>query len=142
MANLNLNKVILGGRLTADPELKSTPNGVSVLTFSVAVSRRCAKPENGVPVQQADFVGCVAWRQTAEFISRYFRKGSSICVAGRIQTRSYTDTLGNKRFVTEVVVDETYFVDSKSDAKAGETAEAVTGAPQFEVLSDEEELPF
>lgn len=146
MANLNLNKVILGGRLTADPELKSTSSGVSVMTFSVAVGRKyAAKPENGAPAQpQADFINCVAWRQQAEFISKYFHKGSGICVVGRIQTRSYTDTMtGGKRYVTEVVVDEVNFVDSKNDAKVGTPAEAPAGqVPQFEVLSDEEELPF
>lgn len=142
MANLNLNKVILGGRLTAEPELKSTPSGISVLTFSVAVNRKhAAKSEGDAPAQQqADFINCVAWRQTAEFISKYFHRGSGICVIGRIQTRSYTDiATGGKRYVTEVVADEVTFVDSKGDAKA----EAPVGqAPQFEVLSDEEELPF
>lgn len=142
MANLNLNKVILGGRLTAEPELKSTPSGISVLTFSVAVNRRhTAKSEGDAPAQQqADFINCVAWRQTAEFISKYFRRGSGICVIGRIQTRSYTDiATGVKRYVTEVVADEVTFVDSKGDAKAEAPAGQV---PQFEVLSDEEELPF
>ena len=87
-----------------------------------------------------DFIDCVAWRQTAEFIARYFHKGSGICVVGRIQTRSYTDTAGNKRHITEVVVDETCFVDSKSDRKT--ESDIVTQAPQFEVIGDEEELPF
>ena len=125
MANLNLNKVILGGRLS----------------FTIACARKYAqKAENGAQTPQSDFINCVAWRQTAEFISRYFHKGSSICVVGRIQTRSYTDTAGNKRHITEVVVDETCFVDSKSDRQA--ESDIAPQAPQFEVISDEEELPF
>ena len=101
MANFNLNKAILGGRMTADVELKQTPSGVAVCSFSIAVNRRVAKDAE----QQVDFINCVAWRQTAEFIAKYFRKGSSICIVGQIQ----------KRYATEVVADEAYFVDSKSD---------------------------
>ena len=99
MANFNLNKVILGGRLTANPELKQTPSGVMVLSFGIAVNRRFAsRTEDGQMGQtQADFINCTAWRQTAEFISRYFHKGSSICIVGQIQTRSWTDQQGNKR---------------------------------------------
>lgn len=111
MASLNLNKVILGGRLTADPELKTTPSGVSVCSFSIAVGRKYSKEGE----QTTDFITCVAWRQSAEFISKFFRKGSSICIVGNIQTRSYTDKDGNKRSVTEVIVDEANFVDSKSE---------------------------
>lgn len=114
MANFNLNKVILGGRLTADPELKTTQSGVSVTTFSVAVTRRFGGKEGEQP--QADFINVTAWRQTAEFVTRFFRKGSSICVVGSIQTRSWEDQQGQKRFATEVVADEAYFVDSKGDA--------------------------
>ena len=144
MANLNLNKVILGGRLTADPELKQTASGTSVMSFTVAVGRKyTAKTDGAAQTPQSDFVNCVAWRSTAEFISKYFHKGSSICVIGRIQTRSFTDSAGNKRYVTEVVVDEVNFVDSKGD-KAGNTNAGAPdmSAPEFEVLSDEEELPF
>ena len=113
MANFNFNKVILGGRLTADPELKTTPSGLSVTTFTIAVNRRFVSQNGNEP--QADFINCTAWRQTAEFITRYFRKASSICIVGSIQTRSWTDNQGNKRFATEVVVDEAMFVDSKND---------------------------
>ena len=90
MANLNLNKVILGGRLTADPELKQTASGTPVTAFSVAVSRKyAAKAENGTPTQPtADFINCVAWRATAEFICRYFHKGSSICVTAGQQVKA------------------------------------------------------
>ena len=94
MANFNLNKVILGGRLTADPELKQTPNGIPVVSFSIAVNRRFQSKENAQ--QQTDFFNVTAWRATAEFVSRYFRKGSSICVIGSIQNRSWTDQQGNK----------------------------------------------
>ena len=105
------NKVILVGNLVADPELKQTPSGVSVATFTLAVQRRYAKPDDA---QQADFINIVAWRQTAEFISRYFSKGKSILVCGAIQSRSYTDQTGQKRYVTEVVAEEATFVERKS----------------------------
>lgn len=118
MANFNINKTILGGRLTADPELKQTPSGVSVCQFSLAVNRRFSKEGE----QQTDFINCVAWRNTAEFISKYFRKGSSLCVVGQIQTRSWTDSNNQKRYVTEVLVDEALFVDSKNDSGQAETA--------------------
>lgn len=110
MANLNLNKVVLCGRLTADVELKQTQNGIAVATFTLAVNRRVVQ---GKP-QETDFIKCQAWRERAEFISKYFDKGSSICVVGSIQTRSWDDQNGQKRFATEVVVDEAMFVDSRS----------------------------
>lgn len=138
MANLNMNKVILGGRLTATPELKTTQSGIMTVSFTVAVNRRYAKDGEQ---QQADFVSCVAWRQTAEFISKYFGKGSSICVTGAIQTRTWQDQNGNKRYATEVIVDEAYFVDGKNDAAASAPADANV-VPQFETLEDGEELPF
>ena len=111
MASLNLNKAILIGRLTADPELKNTPAGVAVTSFTVAVNRRQQKDK----AQEADFISCVAWRQSAEFVCRYFRKGNSICVIGSIQTRSWTEQNNTKRYATEVVAEEVRFVDSKSD---------------------------
>ncbi len=91
MANFNFNKVILGGRMVADPELKQTPSGVPVCQFSVAVNRRQRDGE-----QQADFLNVTAWQKTAEFVAKYFRKGSSICVVGRIATDSWTDKEGRK----------------------------------------------
>lgn len=133
MANFNFNKVILGGRLTADPELKTTPSGISVTSFTVAVNRRFGG--KSAEDTQADFFNVTAWRQTAEFITRYFRKASSICVVGSIQTRSWTDQNGQKRFATEIVADEAYFVDAKSESpiavqqmNAGYTAGAGYGA--------------
>lgn len=119
MANFNFNKVILGGRLTADPELKTTPSGVSVTSFTVAVNR-CFGGKEGEQAQ-ADFINVTAWRQTAEFITQYFRRASSICIAGSIQTRSWTDQNGQKRYATEIVADEVYFVDAKGEA-AGQSA--------------------
>lgn len=149
MANFNLNKVILGGRITKDVELKQTTAGVAVVSFSIAVNRKHVA--NGQ--QTADFIDVTAWRQTAEFISRYFRKGSSICIVGSLQTRSWEDKNGNKRTVTEVVADEAMFVDSKTE-EGGNNAPytsspspSVTPAPMpaqstFEALSSEDDLPF
>ena len=114
MANFNFNKVILGGRLTADPELKTTPSGISVTSFTVAVNRRFGGKTG--EEAQADFFNVTAWRQTAEFITRYFRKASSICIVGSIQTRTWIDQNGQKRFATEIVADEAYFVDTKSES--------------------------
>lgn len=104
-----MNKVILIGRLTKDPEVKNTASQVTVCRFTLAVDRKF-KDQNGQ--RQADFISCVAWRQTANFISSYFHKGSKIAVVGSIQTRSYDDQSGQKRYVTDVVVDEAEFVDS------------------------------
>lgn len=150
MANLNLNKVIIAGRLTSDIELKQTPSGVFVTSFSIAVNRRPRKNEDGTQAeQQADFITCVAWRKSAELISKYFHKGSSICVVGNLQTRTWEDTNGNKRYATEVIVDEVNFVDSKSDnasyapQTSAPTAQTLDGSKMnFEVVSNEEDLPF
>lgn len=132
MANFNFNKVILGGRLTADPELKTTGAGVPVCNFSIAVSRRFGQ-EN-----VSDFINCQAWRAAAELICRYFHKGSSICVVGSIQTRKWTTQDGQKRYATEVVVNEANFVDSKtSEEQYQESAPA-----DFEEMTNDEDLPF
>ena len=145
MANFNINKVILGGRLTADPELKTTQSGVAVCSFSLAVNRKYSKEGE----QQADFVNCQAWRQTAEFISRYFKKGSSLCIVGSIQTRSWQDQNGNKRTATEVVADEAMFVDSKNESGGQYTPSANSSytpapaaEPKFEELATDDDLPF
>lgn len=149
MANFNFNKVILGGRLTADPELKTTPSGVSVCSFTVAVNRRFSNKETGE--SQVDFINVTSWRQTAEFVSRYFHKGSSICITGSIQTRSWTDQKGAKRYATDVVAEEVHFVDSKGDAPSASYVPDNYGAPSFnnagdapsfEEIADDEELPF
>ena len=147
MANFNINKSIIGGRLTADPELKQTASGISACSFTVAVNRRYSKDGQ----QEADFITCQAWRQTAEFICKYFKKGSSICIAGSIQTRSWTDNNGQKRYATDVVADEAYFVDGKNDAEQQGAAAPTTympdaykpqQEPKFEPIPDGEGLPF
>ena len=107
----SLNKVILIGHMTANPELKLTPSGVGVCSFSIGVSRRYTKGE-----QQTDFITIVAWRQQAEFVSKYFKKGQAICVCGQLQTRTWTDNNGNKRYATEVIADEVSFVERKENA--------------------------
>ena len=151
MANFNFNKVILGGRLTAEPELKQTPNGTPVVSFSVAVNRRVAKGAE----QKTDFINCVAWRQTAEFISRYFHKGSCICIVGNIQVRSWPGQNNQKRYATEVIVDEANFVDSASENRGGQSAgynpyagdqggfaSPAEDASHFEQVENEDDLPF
>lgn len=142
MASLNLNKVILGGRLTADVEIKQTPNGVAVCNFSIAVNRKYSKESE----QQTDFINCQAWRGTAEFIGKYFKKGSSICVIGSIQTRSWKDNNGNNRYATEVIVDEALFVDGKNDTQGAETANPNTYIPDAyqpqQTADEDDDLPF
>jgi single-strand DNA-binding protein len=128
MANFNFNKVILGGRLTADPELKTTPGGVSVTVFTVAVNRKSAK-------EAADFLNVIAWRQTAEFVTRYFRKASSICVVGSVQSRSWTDKNGVKQFATEIVADEVFFVDTLRESPLGRNNSDVIVDPSSPVLA-------
>lgn len=125
MANFNFNKVILGGRLTADPELKTTPAGISVTEFTIAVNRTRAKEGE----QQADFFNVTAWRQTAEFITRFFLKASNICVMGSLQTRTWVDQQGVKRFATEIVADEAHFVDAKAEMQQYRNVPPVTEPP-------------
>lgn len=111
-----LNNVVLMGRITHEPELKQTTSGVKVLRFSLAVERNyAAKGEE----RQTDFINCVAWRQTAEFISKYFKKGSLIAVEGSIQTRKYEDKDGSQRTAFEVVIDNASFTGEKRDTSAG-----------------------
>ncbi len=153
MANFNLNKVIMGGRLTADPELKQTPSGVSVSTFSIAVNRRYNSKDSTGNQPQADFFNVTAWRATAEFVSKYFRKGSSICVVGTLQNRTWTDQQGVKHYATDIIADEVNFVDSRSEASSSQsyTPDAYTSpsyssdnasAPKFEELQTDDDLPF
>ena len=142
-----MNKVILIGRLVADPEVINTQTGTAVARYKLAVDRH----RNKEGQQEADFITCQAWRQTAEFICRYFKKGSSICIAGSIQTRSWTDSNGQKRYATEVVADEAYFVDGKNDTPQAEPASTATYIPdaytpqqntKFEQISTDSDLPF
>ena len=145
----SVNKVILIGNLTADPELKQTPSGVSVTAFTLAVQRRFTNKEN-TQVQTADFINIVAWRQQAEFICRFFKKGRPICIVGAIQTRSWTANDGTKRYATEVVADEASFVDSKSEGASEPTQpqsaaylpDAYKGAASFEEADDDDNVPF
>ena len=106
-----LNHITIMGRLTRDPELRRTGSGVAVASFTVAVDRDFGKSESGE--KETDFIDCVAWRQTGEFISKYFTKGSMIVVSGRLQIRGWTDKDGNKRRTAEVVADNVYFGESK-----------------------------
>lgn len=132
-----MNKAILLGRLTKDVELKQTQNGVSVARFTIAVSRRFDK-------ETADFINCVAWRNTAEFVSKYFSKGSSIAVVGSIQTGSYEKD-GQKFYTTDVNVDEAYFAGSKASNESG-TSEGAENMPQefggFTPIATDDDLPF
>ena len=114
-----LNHIVIMGRLTRDPEIRRTGTGIAVASFSVAVERDFGKNENGE--KETDFIDCVAWRQTGEFVSKYFTKGSMIVVSGRLQIRGWTDKDGNKRRSAEVVADNVYFGESKRSAE-GNTA--------------------
>ena len=112
-----LNHITIMGRLTRDPELRRTGTGVAVASFTLAVDRDFGKNENGE--RETDFIDCVAWRQTGEFVSKYFTKGRMAVVSGRLQIRSWTDKEGNKRRTAEVVADNVYFGDSKRDDQGG-----------------------
>lgn len=146
MANFNFNKVMLGGRITADPELKQTQSGIPVCSFSIAVNRKVAKGAE----QNADFFNVTAWRGTAEFVSKYFKKGSSIFVVGTIQNRSWTDTNGQKRYATDISADEVSFVDGKNDAQGANDgggayvpdAYKQADAANYEQLDPDDSLPF
>lgn len=144
-----LNKIMLQGRLVADPELRRTPSGVAVASFRLAVERDFKDKTSGQ--KQTDFIACVAWRQTGEFVSRYFTKGRMAIVEGRLQTRDYTDRDGNKRTVAEVVSENVYFGDSKREGEtAPREAPAASGYapggqdqdPFQELVEDDGELPF
>ena len=145
------NKAILIGRLTADPELKSIPSGASVCTFRIACDRRFAGKDGE---RKADFITIVAWRQTAEFVSKFFTKGKLIGVDGSIQTRDYTDKDGNKRTAFEVVADNCFFVGAKNEAGGSNFAapsDSFSTAPvayssgsagDFEEVEADSDLPF
>ena len=153
--SLNLNKVILAGRITADPELKQTPSGVSLVTFSLAVNRRFGSRDGQNQQPEADFFRITAWRNTAEFIAKYFRKGSAICICGSIQNRSWTDQNGQKRYVTDIIAEEANFVESRN-SQDGQSAfgapdaysapayasPAQGNAPKFEEIKTDDDLPF
>ena len=149
-----MNKVLLVGNLTRDPEKRSTGQGTSVTSFTIAVSRRFKNADGGY---DADFINCVAWRSTADFVAQYFQKGSRIGVVGSLQSRSYDDKNGNRRYVTEVNVEEVEFVGPRQSADAAPRAEQPAAAEpvsqpsaddifgdelaEFQPLEDSE-LPF
>ena len=141
----SFNKVILVGNMTADPELKQTTSGTSVCSFSIAVNRRFTKPEQGQ--QTVDFINIVTWRQSAEFVSRYFKKGNPILICGQIQTRMWTDNQNQKRYATEVVADEVSFVGPATTGAVPAGGSAYTpeayGTPSFNSASSAsfEEIP-
>lgn len=130
-----LNKVIVMGRLVRDPELRRTNSGTAVASFTIACDRDF-KSDGGE--READFIECVAWRNTAEFVSKYFAKGRMAVVSGRLQTRNWTDKEGNKRKATEIVAESAYFGDSKREELQS------YAAPQesFAELPDDGEIPF
>ncbi len=128
-----MNKVILVGNLTRDPELRTTSGGVSVTSFTVAVQRRY-KSQDGQ--QQADFISCVAWRSTADFVAKYFVKGSKIGLSGNIQTRTYDDANGVRKYVTEVVAEDVEFVTSKAQ-NPGADREAPPAQKQQSASADD-----
>ena len=147
-----LNKVILMGRLTRDPELRATAADISVATFTLAVDRGVKRPEPGETVtrQTVDFINIVAWRGTAEFVCRWFKKGQLVAVSGRLQVRNYEDREGNKRTATEVVADEVFFAEKRvsqqmqneGDAGANTVLPASNNGEWEEVFGDDGELPF
>ena len=148
-----LNHIIVMGRLTRDPELRRTGSGVAVASFTVAVDRDFSPKDGGE--RETDFIDCVAWRQTGEFVSKYFTKGRMAVVSGRLQIRSWNDKDGNKRRTAEIVADNVYFGDSKRDGETGNSfgaapasfggyaAPAAPSASDFAMLDDDDaQLPF
>ena len=150
-----LNHITIMGRLTRDPELRRTGSGIAVASFSLAVDRDFSPKDGGE--KETDFIDCVAWRQTGEFVSKYFTKGRMAVVSGRLQIRGWTDKDGNKRRTAEVNADNVYFADSKrygeAPANGGFTAPAAgsfggysapaSNASDFTMLSDDDaQLPF
>ncbi len=142
-----MNKVILMGRLTKDPEVRYTQtNNTLVASFSLAVNRRFARQGEE---RQADFFNVVAWNKTGEFVSKYFKKGQQVGVIGRLQTRNWDDDQGQKHYVTEVIAEETYFADSKREAEAGISSDVVNTFGEnlvqnadFQVDASDDDLPF
>ena len=150
-----LNHITIMGRLTRDPELRRTGSGIAVASFTLAVDRDFSPKDGGE--RETDFIDCVAWRQTGEFVSKYFTKGRMAVVSGRLQIRNWTDKDGNKRRTAEVVADNVYFGDSKRDGDSGSSYSAPAGnsfggysapaasspASDFAMLSDDDaQLPF
>lgn len=131
-----LNKAILMGRLVAEPDVRSTPSGVSVTTFSLAVDRGYAKPGEE---KQVDFIQIVCWRSTADFVGKYFSKGQLVAVEGAIRTRNYTDQSGTKRYITEVVANEVFFAEGKKQQQQPTESGAMN---PLDVQYSDSDLPF
>lgn len=138
-----LNKVILMGRLTRDPEIRYTPNNqTAVCTFSLAVQRNYAKPGED---RQVDFINITAFSRTAEHVSKYFRKGQLVAIEGRIQTRSWDDTDGKRRYATDIIAEQTYFAEGKKDGQSYNDGFAPSPAPEGDFIpsyTDDVDLPF
>ncbi len=140
----SLNKVILIGNITADPELKQTQNGTSVCSFNIAVNRYSKEPD----AKKVDFFTVVAWQAKAEFVSRYFKKGSGIVIVGRLENREWSDKQGNKRISTEIIAEEISFAggkESSSEAKNEPYMPSVystENSQNFEAIPSDESLPF
>lgn len=149
-----MNRVVLMGRLVADPELKNTPAGVSVTTFRIAVDRRYVKQGEQ---RQADFFDIVVWRQTAEFVCKYFSKGQLIALEGTLQSRTYQDKNGNNRYVVEVIADNVYFTGDRRTTSSGQVSGGYSDMPEqpeqkpayvsgstgdFEEMPLDDDLPF
>lgn len=142
-----LNHIDIMGRLTRDPELRRTASGISCVSFTIAVDRDYSGKDGGE--KETDFIDCVAWRQTGEFVANHFTKGRMAVVSGRLQIRNWTDKEGNKRRTAEVVADNVYFGDSKKEENGGNyggynaPAYPATPAQDFEMLDDDDaQLPF
>lgn len=139
-----LNIAAVQGRLVADPELRHTPNGIAVTSFTIAVTRPYSKAGNE---RQTDFIDIVAWRNTAEFVCKYFRKGQLAIVQGSIQTRNYTDRDGNKRKAVEIVADSVHFAESKRNdspyqSNSAQPSYAESDDGGFEEIPSDNDLPF
>lgn len=150
-----LNQIVIMGRLTRDPELRRTGSGIAVTSFTLAVDRDFSGKDSGE--KETDFIDCVAWRQTGEFVSKYFSKGRMAVVTGRLQIRGWTDKDGNKRRAAEVIADSVYFGDSKKESDSGSSyggnsynapgynAPGYAGPPHndfAEIEDDDAQLPF
>ena len=133
-----MNKVALLGRMVKEPELRYTPSGTAVVSFTLAVDRRFQKQGEE---RQADFINCIAWQKTAEFVANYFTKGQLMALSGSIQVRTWDDNEGHKRYATEVIADEVYFAESKKAEGAAPQKPAMPSA-DFEEVQDSDDLPF
>lgn len=134
-----INSAVIMGRLTYEPELRATPSGISVVRFQVAVDRNYQKAGED---RKTDFIDCTAWRQTAEFVSKYFHKGSMIAVEGSLQTDNYTDQHGEKRKSVQLVASQVSFCGSKAESGAQTAGSAPAADADFEPIGGDDDLPF